>query len=298
MSFVDRKIVVQFTDPNIATVRSPNNGGNAISFGGLKCAATIINPGGSSAYGTLHIKIYGLTLEFMNEYSSVGANMVAIQQRGITVSAGDGKAEPFQVFSGTIISSYIDFSSAPDVSFVVDAVSGYYAQAVTVESLQLEGSANAEDLIQSIATTNGFTFTNAKSPNNAHFIVQNQYISGSAIEQMSKLAALASFPMTIENNGVYIWANMGVRDTVIVDVNSSTDLVGYPSYWASGLVVKQEFNSNNLVGRIINLKSIIPKANGKWPIQTTTHELSTVTTDGPWFTTSKLSPQPYVSNNN
>jgi len=43
-----------------------------------------------------------------------------------------------------------------------------------------------------------------------------------------------------------------------------------------------------LIGRTINLTSIIPKANGKWVIFESTHELSTLTPDGPWFTTVKL----------
>ena len=287
MNFNTRYIKLQFSDVS----------GSTIVLDGLRCAAVITNPGGSSAFGNLHLKVYGMTLEQMNEYSSVGANMVAVQHRTITVSAGNIGSIPSQVFAGTIISSYIDFSSVPDVCFVCDAVSGYFAQSKEIGPLQLNGQANAEDLIQAIAESNGFTFSNAKAPNNAHFIVQNQYIAGSAIEQMSKISALYSFQMVIENNGDFIWSNMGTRDTVEVDVNPDNGLVGYPSYWAAGFMIKQEFNCNNLVGRIVHLKSTIPKANGSWPIQTATHELSTVTPDGPWFTTSKLSPQPYVANN-
>ena len=51
------------------------------------------------------------------------------------------------------------------------------------------------------------------------------------------------------------------------------------------------------IGRQITISSIIPKANGTFAIQYVTHELSTFIPDGPWFTTARLSPPPYVPNN-
>lgn len=287
MTFAIRQINLQFSRTN----------GTVLDLKGLRCTAVITNPGGYSAFGQLHLRVFGMTLDQMNEYSSVGSNMVAVQQSTITVIAGNQGSSLSQVFSGTIIASYIDFSGIPDVCFVVDAVAGYSAQGNPIQPLQVNGSANVEDLIKSLAQTNGFAFYNAPAPNNAHFVVQNQYISGSAMEQMSKLAQLASIAMVVENGTVCLFANMGVRDTVEIEVNSKTGLVGYPSYWTAGFIIKQEFNANNLIGRIVNLTSIIPKSNGKWPIQMVTHELSTLTVDGPWFTTSKLSPQPYVAKN-
>lgn len=287
MTFAIRQINLQFS----------NKKGEILDLKGLRCNAVINNPGGSAAFGKLHLQVYGMTLEHMNAYSSTGANLVFVQQNRVTVSAGNQGSALSQIFSGTIISSYIDFSSIPDVSFVVEAVSGYYQQGVQIAPLQVNGSANVEDLIKSIAESNGFTFKNSLAPNNAHFVVQNQYISGSAMEQMSTLANLAKFPMIVENDTISIWGNEKVRDLVQINVNPQTGLIGYPSYWAAGFMIKQEFSPENLIGRIVNLKSVIPKSNGPWPIQMATHELSTLTPNGSWFTTSRLSPQPYVAKN-
>lgn len=122
-------------------------------------------------------------------------------------------------------------------------------------------------------------------------------MSGSTIEQIQTVARNASFPLIIENNTVTIFPNDGSRDDIVVNLSAETGLVGYPSYWEAGFVVKSEFNPIITIGRVINLKSQIPKANGKFPIQYVTHELSTLTPDGPWFTTSKLSPAVYVPKN-
>ena len=283
MSFSVRQIDLQFTSAN----------GTILDLKGLRVTAIINNPGGNNAFGQLQLRVYGMTLGQMNEYSSTGANLVAVQNQSVTVLAGDQGSTLSQVFSGTLISSYIDLSGAPEVCLVCAAVAGYYSKAAPSAPNNYTGSVNAEDIIAALAKSINFTFMN-NSKNPAHAVVQNQYLSGSIVEQMQTVARNAALPLAIENNSVIIWPNNGTRDDVVIDVSAKTGLVGYPSYWEAGFIVKTEFNPSTLIGRTINLTSQLPKANGKFPIQNATHELSTLTPDGPWFTTSKLSPSLYV----
>lgn len=284
MTFAFRQINLQFTSAN----------GKTVKLEGLRCSAVITNPGGNSAFGQLQLQVYGMTLDQMNEYSSTGSNMVAVQDQSVTVTAGNQGGSLNQVFSGTLISSFIDLSNVPEVSFVCAAVAGYYNKAAPSAPNTYEGSQKAEDIIKSLAGQIGYAFENK---NGATYILQNQYLSGSTIEQIQTVARNASFPLIIENNTVTIFPNDGSRDDIVVNLSAETGLVGYPSYWEAGFVVKSEFNPIITIGRVINLKSQIPKANGKFPIQYVTHELSTLTPDGPWFTTSKLSPAVYVPKN-
>jgi len=284
MTFAVRQINLQFTSAN----------GKTVKLEGLRCAAVITNPGGNSAFGQLQLQVWGMTLDQMNEYSSTGSNMVAVQDQSVTVVAGNQGGSLNQVFSGTLISSFIDLSNQPDVSFVCAAVAGYYNKAAPAAPNTYQGSQKAEDIIKALAGQIGYTFENK---NGATYVLQNQYLSGSTIEQIQTVARNASFPLIIENNTVTIFPNDGVRDDIVVNLSEETGLVGYPSYWEAGFVVKSEFNPIITIGRVINLKSQLPKANGKFPIQYVTHELSTLTPDGPWFTTSKLSPAVYVPKN-
>jgi hypothetical protein len=212
----------------------------------------------------------------------------------VTVLAGNQGGTLAQIFSGFIISSYIDFGNAPDVSFVVEASTGAEFLAKAAASNSYPGSANAEDIIASLAKSIGYDFSNGENGNAAHAIIQNQQLSGSAIQQMQTIARAAAIPMAIENNTVYIWANDGFRDGVKINLSADTGMVGYPSYWAAGFVVKSEFNPMICIGRTITVKSVIPKANGSFAVQYASHELSTFTPDGPWFTTARLGPPPYV----
>ena len=283
MSFAVRQINLQFT-----------SNGKTLSLKGLRCIANITNPGGNSAYGSLQLKVFGMTLAQMNEYSTIGSNMVAAQNTSVVVDAGNESDVALQqVFSGTIISSFIDFASVPDVSFNCSAVTGYFAKANTISSNSFNGSHNAEDIIQALALTNGFKF----QKNGAHAVLQNQNVYGSAVDQMQTIANNAAIPLKIENNTVYIWANNGNVDNVIIEVSPTTGLVGYPSYWMGGFTVKSEFKPLIANGRTIKLTSSIPKANGLFPIHSCTHDISTLTPDGAWFTTSQLNPSIYVAPN-
>ena len=284
MTFAVRQINLQFTSAN----------GKTLKLEGLRCAAVITNPGGNNALGQLQLQVWGMTLDQMNEYSSIGSNMVQAQDQSVTVTAGNQNGTLNQVFSGNLISSFIDFSNAPEVSFVCAAVAGYYNKAAPAAPNTYKGSNKAEDIIQALAGQIGYEFVNK---NNATAVVQNQYLSGSIIDQIMTVARTAPFPLIIENKKVIIFPNDGYRDELIVNLSAETGLIGYPSYWEAGFTVRSEFNPIIAIGRQINLKSQIPKANGKFAIQYATHEISTLTPDGPWFTTSKLGPPPYVPKN-
>jgi hypothetical protein len=61
-------------------------------------------------------------------------------------------------------------------------------------------------------------------------------------------------------------------------------MVGYPKFEVSGLNVKAEWDPRFLFGSVVNVASVIPMAAGKWIAAGLTHDLSTLTPDGPWFT--------------
>jgi hypothetical protein len=270
--------------------------GKEIYLDGLRSQAIISNPGGNNGAALLQLKVYGMTLAQMNSLSSTGSSTksgaLALNNISITLLAGDEGQTVGQIFSGGVQKSYIDFSAAPEVSFVVSARSGLWEQANPVSANSWAGTQNAEDLIASLVKQLGepWSFKN----NGAHAIVQNQNVYGSIISQIQKIAKYACFPLSIDGNVVSIWANNGVRDDMVIDVSAKNGLVGYPSFNDVGFTIKTEFNPNMINGRTINLTSVIPKANGKAPIQSSTHEISTLTPDGAWFTTVVLSASGYV----
>ena len=136
MTFAVRQINLQFFQDNEEPV----------NLTGLKCQAVILNP---SVLAKLQLRVWGMTLDQMNRYSNVGSNATNLTNRTVTVSAGIQGQVLAQIFSGNIISSYIDFSSVPDVCFVVEASTGAEFLARGAASTSYPGSVNAEDVIRS-----------------------------------------------------------------------------------------------------------------------------------------------------
>ena len=252
----------------------------------------------------LELRVWGMSIDQMNQFSSTGENMIALQGVSVTLVAGDHGKPNSQSFTGNVITSHIDFSTAPEVCFVCSAVTALVDKATPAAPNSFKGANNAEDMIKNLAAVAGYAFNN----NGAHAVIVDQYVSGSLVQQMTTIARAASFPIRfngissnasgIEGTGsVSIWANDGSIDSVVIDLGPDTGMVGYPSYWLAGLIVKSEFNPNITVGRQIKVSSVIPKANRTWPIHTVTHEISTLMPDGPWFTTARLSSAVFVSRN-
>jgi hypothetical protein len=285
MSFVQRQIKLQFA-----------NDQGVVELDGLKCAATIAQFGGLLGQGQLQLSVWGMSIDQMNQFSSVGSVPAVVTSNAVTVSAGNVGGAITQVFSGTIVRSFPDFANAPDVCFTITATAGYYQKAQTLGAKQYAGANNAEAIIQALAQASGLVFSN---PNNAHAVIRDQYVYGSAVDQINQVAKAAAIPVEIANGTVTIWPNNGLRDDVTINLGPDTEppMVGYPTYYEAGFIVTSEFNPTMLGGRNVNLTSSIPKANGTFPIQTVSHQLSTLTPDGPWFTICRLSPPPYVPAN-
>lgn len=278
MSFQKRQISLQFTTAD----------DKVINLEGLRASLVTVNTGGTYPVASIQMRVYGMTLDQMNQLSSGGSKLVAIQKINVTVLAGDENGVLGQLFSGGVFSSYIDLSGMPEAAFICAAQAGMYERANPVAPNSWKGTQNAEDVISALAKTIGFTVNVAPG---THAVIQNQYTYGSAMSQIQKIAQAACLAYTIENNTISLYPNDGTRDSREIDVSPKNGLVGYPTYYESGFIIKTQYNPDLLVGRTVNLTSQIPKANGKWIIFESTHQLSTLTPDGPWFTTVKLGAQ-------
>lgn len=283
MTFVQRQINVQFS-----------KGSTVLSLNGLRARVLISNWGGFNSTPQVQLRAYGMTLEQMNQYTSTGSNLVALNDIDITISAGDVGKPVTQIFHGSLVTGFIDTAGMPEINLTCTAIAAYREKGTPVSPNSYSSSHNAEDIITAIAGSIGFSVIN----NGAHAVLQDQYLYGSGIEQIVSVCRAAPFPFDIVGNTIYLWPNNGARDNFIVSMSPENGLVGYPTYFEAGLIVKTLFNPEIQIGRQVNLTSSLTKTNGTHFIIQATHELSSMEPDGPWFTTATLvSSPPYVAPN-
>jgi hypothetical protein len=283
MSFAER--VLRFTFSGAQS--------GSFSAAGLR-AAVSIQAYPDRAGNTAQVKIWGLTLDQMNAYSSRMASVpnggISLQKFNLIIEGGDLGGTFSEVLNGPIFSSYIDLSGAPDSSFNVTSINTFGASTPIAAQSQ-PGAQSAEKLIASLCAqaTPPLTLDNSAG---AACTLRNPSTYGSAIDQIAKIAAAAKFNWKINGTTLSIWPKDGTVDDVVIDIGPNTDpaMVGYPNFWAAGLIVTSLYNPRIQIGRKMNVISSIPNANGPWKISQVHHDLTTMLAKGPWFTSAQLIP--------
>jgi hypothetical protein len=277
MSFTERQLQFTFSGENTGT----------LSASGLRALTSIQAYGGRMGVSA-QVKIYGLTEAQANAYSSRISAGVGVSEFSLTIEAGDVGSKLSRVISGNIWRSYIDLQDIPESSFNVTVAGVIYAASGPVASQSQPGEQAAESLIASICAKAGLTLQN----NGAHAMLRNQVTYGSAIDQIAKIARAAKFQWYVVGSAIYLWPANGQRDQTVITVgpNTSPRMVGYPAWWEAGIIVRSLFNQEIQVGRRMQVISSIPRAEGVWQIVQVQHELSTMLSHGPWFTTAILAP--------
>lgn len=279
MSLVQRALQFTFSG---ATPGAP------FSVSGLRAAVTIETFTGRMGVQA-QVKVWGLTLAQMNNYSSVISGGVGTDQYRLIVEAADVGKPLSKVIDGAIWRSFIDLSAIPDSCFCV-SVAGIYNGAEPIES-QVQpnpGPQPAEQLIASICAAAGLTLDNSAG---AHAILRNHVTTGSALDQIDDIARAAQFNWFLNGEIVQIWPDNGNIDNSVINAGPNTEpaMIGYPQWWEAGIIVTTLFNQQVYVGRQMNVISSIPKAQGLWQIVQVQHTLTTMFDKGPWFTTAILS---------
>lgn len=291
MSFAKRAINVRFLLNNDVL---SSNGTNTLDLTGYQCELNVSNPGAVLVTQSIQMRIYGMTPADMNQFSTDGLMALAARGDQVIVSAGDVGGNIRQIFSGSITAAYSDYSNMPDVAFIVSAQAAFYHKIQPSDANSFKGEVDVASLISGLCKQINYTFYN----NGVQTSVTDQYLKGSIIEQINKICDVAGVASAIEGTNVYIWPNSGTRDNQSFTISPENGMVNYPTFTPMGIQVKTLFNSDLQTGRQIIVKSSIPKAaKDDWVVQNATHDLSTLTNDGPWFTIINLAKRGLVISN-
>lgn len=268
-----------------------SGGKNSIlSLSGHRVEAIIDNPGGLHAFDTVNLRIFGMKLADMNNFATNTLQALSIRGDSVTVLAGNVGGAIWQVFEGTILKAYTDFSASPDSSFNIFAQSGYRNRAQPIAPASYSGSVPVADAIKSITEGMGYTFVN----NGVTARLSNQYAPGSAMQQIQRLTQAAGVAYSVSNKTVSIWPNGAARNDTPIILSAETGMIGYPAFTPAGIEVKAEFDVNLTYGAMIDLRSIVGNATGKWFCLAARHELAAQMPGGTWQSSLKLNRSLYA----
>lgn len=256
-----------------------------ITLTGLRVAVDIQLTGGPS-YGTASIRAFGVPLSVMNQLSTLGQLYPDIRRNTVTVIAGDDVTGKAAVFTGQIQEAYASFEGAPDTMFTVNAYPALLDALRPLPPTSSAGTVDAAVLMAGLATQMGYLFEN----NGVSVQLSNPYYPGTGRQQAEAIARAGGFDLVFDDQAVTgktlaILPRNSVRNgTVVPRIAPDTGMVGYPAYVQNAILITSLYNPNVLFNGAIQVESSIPAATGQFKVYELSHELSSETDGGPWFT--------------
>lgn len=276
MAFTQKLINVQLNLANGVFA----GGGNTVTVSGHRVSFTGTFAGGQEQ-GTAEISIYGLPLSLMNQMSTVGTQLNLQGKNNVAVFAGDAESGMKVAFEGSIFSAHVDAQGMPDVAFRIQAYPGNYHAVTPATPISVSGSASAADLMKQLAGKMGLKFENA----GVTAKLANPYYGGSPWTQAQQIAQHAGFDWTVDRGTLAIVQPGKAREGEPVLISPQTGLVGYPMFNQNTVIVRALYNPDCKHYGVIEIKSDLTPACGKWKVIRTDLELESMIPRGRWFMT-------------
>lgn len=231
------------------------------------------------------IEARGLRYEDMAQMSTLAFRPLYSARNSVAVFAGDEVDGLSLAFSGSITQASADFNAAPDVSFKIEAMTGYFGAITPQSPTAVRGAQPAADFIAMQAQKVGFTFQN----DGVSAQLNNAIFNGSPVAQARAAARQIGAELIIDDDVMILspaggaGKNAGGGRGNAVLLNKDTGLLGYPVLSNEGVQLKALYNPAFRLGGLVEVESIVPKASGTWRIIKLTHDLAAFDAKGgPW----------------
>jgi hypothetical protein len=281
------------TDNTTGAVTRPTfsrSGKDTLLLQGYRCQA-VIRKEGYISQNPLSLRIYGLSLDLMNEISTLGRLPLAGRNNTITVSAGDEIDGVAVVYKGTIAKAWANFQAMPDVFFQIESYTGLYAALAPTDATSFVGAVDVGTVISGIANRMGRSFRN----HGVQTKLTDPYFHGTLLQQLQSCAQAADIEYEDTGDSIVIWPKNGIVPGVKPLVSPQTGMIGYPSFTHSGIAVSTLYNPNIGRGQLIEVESDLTPACGTWRVYTLTHVLESDIPNGEWTTYLEAAEPPYAA---
>jgi hypothetical protein len=239
---------------------------------------------GLPSKNTAKIKIYGMLLDDMGRFSTLSfGNPLMMSRNSVSIYAGDDERGMSLAFKGNVTSAFADFTGAPDIAFVLEAMTGFYASITPAGPASFQGGSGVSDIIGGLAKVMGMGFTDR----GVTAQLSNPVLNGSPMEKVQAAAKAAGCELLVDDDEVVI-SPKGVPRTPEgqeVLFNAETGMKGYPSFSSTGISVTGLYRPEVRQGGLISVESVVPRASGSWRVMELHHKLvANKPGGGDWFT--------------
>ena len=170
----------------------------------------------------------------------------------------------------------------------IEAAAGSYPSLKASPPIAVKGSQSAASLIEQFAKESGYTFLN----NGVTSSVKNAVLNGSPVQKMRAVAGMVGCELIIDDNVVKIQPyDKGLDQGNAVLMSKDSGMLGYPTFTSEGISLKCLYNPDLQLGGMVEVKTVVPGAEGTWKITKLSHSLvANSNSPGDWFSSIEASP--------
>lgn len=256
-------------------------------YEGLETHVAVEKPG-EPDQNKCTVEIYNMSMDAMRDMTTLAFRPLQSKNNTIAVYAGDEINGMSQCFAGEVQTAYADFSGAPTIKMHIEAAAGAYAALKASGPIAVNGTENAADLIQQFAKEAGYSFRN----NGVSAQVKNAVLNGSPIQKARSVAGMVGCELIIDDNTVIIQPfDKGLDAGNATLMSKDSGMLGYPTFTSDGISLKCLYNPDLQLGGMVEVKSVVPGAEGTWKITKLSHSLvANANSPGDWFSAVEASP--------
>jgi hypothetical protein len=261
-SFVERLIDVKVDLAQDTGTNQPTtftNGATSATFSGFRTSVRIQNSGGLTG-SQAQVDIWGLAPTWMNELSTLGMVIQLVPRNVLTITAGNAVDGMTTIFVGNIIQAIPDYNAQPKVPLRFECMATGAAQVAPAASSSFTpGGTDVATVMQQLATKAGWGFEN----NSVSVQIAAPYLWGSVWSQVRQLADAANINAEVLGGVLAIWPRYGTRsaggdaDIPLIAPDPDGQMIGFPSFTPSGIMVKNIFDPRVVQGGAIKVQSSI-----------------------------------------
>lgn len=288
-SFNIRQIDIKFTLTGGATFDG-SGGANQVTLTGRRIEAEV-EKNGQANMGIATFRVYGMTFSQMNQLSTLGKPPGTFTPNEVYLLAGNPQDGKSTVFAGSVISAWIDFNGMPDVAFQVQAGGMIGPATASAAPTSYTGNVPAATVLGDLATRSNLSFQN----DGVTTILTNPYYHGDLWGQIKDCCKEARCMYDANDNGALcIWPVGGSKNSVIPLISPGTGMIGYPTFFPTGIIVRTMFNPSIRNGSFIQVQSALKQATGKWQVLNLSYAIASEVPDGPWEQRMECVPPGYI----
>lgn len=279
-NFTEKKLQVKIVLADDTTTVFTATGDNTLIVDRLRMSVNVTASANQASQAV--VNIWGMLESDMNALTVAFQTFGALRQNYIEIRADNGNGYRL-VFTGTIIEAQPDFRRAPDVSFQILAMFGYFKQIELAQAISFPNATDIDVFGRYFADQLGMSYVNQ----GAKATLTNQYCPGTVFDQLRQVAQAARINFYFQGS-VLVFAPLGLPNEQVpaVVLSPTTGLIGYPMYSRQGLVVTAIYDPAFQCASFIEIQdSKVKNANGRWYPFSMEFNLQSNLPNGQWIAT-------------